>query len=68
VRESDPRLDLGKVTRYHYANIALKLERVPGLEPGQLAWKDRVLPLHHTRLKLVAEEGLEPSETVVGGL
>ena len=23
VRESDPRLNLGKVPRYHYANIAL---------------------------------------------
>ena len=29
-----------------------RLERVAGIEPAQLAWEARALPLHHTRVSL----------------
>ena len=32
--------------------LAQDLERVTGIEPAQLAWKARVLPLNYTRNRL----------------
>ena len=41
------------------------LERVKGVEPSQLPWKGRALPLSYTRgIKMVVEEGFEPSKTM----
>ena len=39
----------------------IMLERVMGIEPTQLAWKARTLPLSYTRiLGMVAAQGFEP--------
>jgi hypothetical protein len=36
------------------------LERVMGIEPTTSAWKAEVLPVNYTRLKMVAQDGIEP--------
>src|SRR5436190_7245872 len=34
--------------------MKLKLERVKGIEPSSQAWEAHILPLNHTRIRLVA--------------
>ena len=42
-----------------YKHIEFLMERVKGIEPSQLVWKTRTLPLSYTR-KMVEEIGFEP--------
>jgi hypothetical protein len=56
--KSNPRLDVGNVSCYHYTNLALKLERRHGLEPRRRVWKTPMLPLHQHRSKLGCAEGI----------
>ena len=41
----------------------IRMERPVGFEPTIPTWKDRVLPLHYERIKLVRAVGFEPTTT-----
>ncbi len=54
-RTSDPLLVRQMLSQLSYNPI---LERVKGIEPSQLAWKARTLPLSYTRI--LSTSGIEP--------
>ena len=56
-RTCDPLLVRQVLSQLSYGPI---LERVKGIEPSQLAWKARTLPLSYTRKILVTHRGIEP--------